>query len=78
MARYVIRVLFPDGGVAFLRHGPVAGHGPIVRFPNKKTAEVNLDMIREGLENGATAHVVRIAESPKRKVATPGTRQEDR
>lgn len=67
MARYAIRVLLPNGGVAFLRHGPVVGSGPIVRFPNKKTAEVNLDFIREGLEDGAIAHVMRIAETPKRK-----------
>lgn len=63
MARYVIRVNYPSGAVAWLRHGPVVGSGPIVRFPNKKTAEVNLDFIREGLDDGATASVVRIAPS---------------
>jgi len=62
MARYAIRVVFPDGGVAFLRHGPVVGRGPIVRFPNKKTAEVNLEMVREGLDDGAIASIMRIAE----------------
>lgn len=63
MARYAIRVVFPNGDVAFLRHGPISGHGPIVRFPNKKTAEVNLDLIREGLDDGAVANVMRILES---------------
>lgn len=67
MARYAIRVLFPDGGLAFLRHGPVTGHGPIVRFPNKKTAEVNLDMIRAGLDEGVVAQVMRIADPSKQK-----------
>jgi hypothetical protein len=69
VARYAIRVVFPNGDVAFLRHGPVSGHGPIVRFPNKKTAEVNLDLIREGLDAGAVASVMRIAE--KRKESSP-------
>lgn len=69
MARYVIRVLFPDGGVAWLRHGPVIGSGPIVRFPNKKTAEVNLDFIREGLDEGCVAQVVKVA-APQR-IAPP-------
>lgn len=66
MARYAIRVIFPDGGIAFVRHGPIAGHGPIVRFPNKKTADADLAMIREGLDDGVVAQVMRIAESPKR------------
>jgi hypothetical protein len=61
MARWVIRVNYPNG-VAWLRHGPIRGHGSIVRFPNKKTAEVNLDFIREGLEPGTVASVVRVAE----------------
>lgn len=66
MARYVIRVNYPDGGVAWLRHGSVVGAGPIVRFPNRKTAEVNLGFIREGLEEGATVSVVRVADpAPK-------------
>jgi hypothetical protein len=65
MARYAIRVVFPNGDVAFLRHGPRTGHGPIVRFPNKKTADVNLDLIREGLDDGAVASVMRIAERKK-------------
>lgn len=68
MARWGIRVVFPDRrGVAFLRHVPISGKGPIVRFPNKKTAEVNLDFIREGLESGAVASIFKIIDSPKGK-----------
>lgn len=67
MARYVIRVNFPNGDVAWLRHGPVVGTGPIVRFPNKLTADANLDLIRGGLDEGAIASVVRIAPSVPNK-----------
>lgn len=75
MARYGIRVVFDNGSVGFLRHGPVSGTGPIVRFPNKKTAEVNLDFIREGLEAGATASIFKILDKPKpRKPADPPAR----
>jgi hypothetical protein len=65
MARYFIRVIFPDGRLAFLRHGPIVGSGPIVRFPNKKTAEVNLDLIRAGLDEGVVATIGRIEEKRK-------------
>ena len=65
MARWGIRVVFANGAVGFLRHGPISGHGPIVRFPNKKTAEVNLDFIRDGLEAGATASLFKILERKK-------------
>lgn len=72
MARYVIRVNYPNGAVAWLRHGPVVGVGPIVRFPNKLTADVNLDFIREGLDLGVTASVVRVAASvPKKRRKEP-------
>jgi hypothetical protein len=67
MARWGIRVVFTDGRVGFLRHGPISGTGPIVRFPNKKTAEVNLDFIREGLDADATASIFKILDKPKQK-----------
>jgi hypothetical protein len=67
--------VFPNGGVGWLRHGPVVGTGPIVRFPNKKTAEVNLDLIREGLDAGVVAHVVPIAGTERqRSTRKPKTR----
>ncbi len=64
--RYVIRVIFQNGDVAFLRHGPVIGSGPIVRFPNRRKAEEQLAVIREGLDEGVVAQIVPI-----------GTRQAD-
>lgn len=67
MARYVIRVNYPNGDVAWLRHGAVVGAGPIVRFPNKLTAEVNLKFVREGLDRGCTASVVRVGEPKPKK-----------
>lgn len=62
MPRYMIRVNYPDGAVAWLRHGSRIGYGPIVRFRSKRDADVNLDFICEGLDAGVTATVVRVAE----------------
>jgi hypothetical protein len=58
--RYGIRVVFDNGAVGFLRHGPVVGSGPIVRFNSKRDAEVDLAFIREGLEAGAHASIFKI------------------
>ncbi len=58
--RWVIRIVYPNGGVAWLRHGDVAGVGAIVRFRDKKTADINLEFIREGLDAGVVASVVRV------------------
>lgn len=71
--RWVIRVNYPDGGVAWLRHGAVVGAGPIVRFTNRKTAQVNLAFIREGLDEGCTASVVRVADSKPKKPSDVAT-----
>lgn len=71
MASYVIRVNYPDGAVAWLRHGAVVGAGPIVRFGSKCLADINLEFIREGLDAGVTATVVRVAEgAPARRRAS--------
>lgn len=66
MPRYVIRVVYPNG-VAWLRHGCVVGSGPIVRFRDKKTAEINLEFVQEGLDEGVTASVVRVTGKKARK-----------
>lgn len=58
--RWGIRVVFANGGVGFLRHGPVVGSGPIVRFKSRREADLNLGFIREGLDEGATASVFKI------------------
>lgn len=64
---YVIRVVYPNG-VAWLRHGGDVGVGPIVRFRDKVTAEINLDFVRQGLDDDATASVVRV---PKKRSVKP-------
>jgi hypothetical protein len=65
MPRYVIRVNYPNGAVAWLRHGArTLEHGPIVRFRSKRDADINLDFIKEGLDAGTTATVVKVAEKP--------------
>ncbi len=55
--RYVIRIVLP-GGVAWLRHGGIAGKGPIVRFNSRKAAEHQLAFIQQGLDADAIAQVV--------------------
>lgn len=60
--RWVIRVNFPNGAVAWLRHGSVVGAGPIVRFRSKRDAEINLEMVTAGLDEGCIASVVPIAD----------------
>jgi hypothetical protein len=57
--RYAIQVTYGSGAVAYLRHGATVGDGAIVQFRDRKTADVNLDFISEGLDDGATAAVVR-------------------
>jgi hypothetical protein len=64
-ARWGIRVVFANGVVGFLRHGPVVGTGPIVRFHSRRDAEVNLSFIREGLDEGATASIFKILPSKR-------------
>lgn len=57
--RWVIRVTYPNGEDAYLRHGSRIGAGPIVQFRDRKTADANIDFIRPGLDDGATVTVVR-------------------
>ena len=58
--RYVVRVVFADhGGVGFLRHGPISGTGPIVRYKTKAAAERALSaLVTPGLGPGDVAQVV--------------------
>ncbi len=51
-SRWAIRVTFADGRTAFLRHGGVIGHGPIVSFPSKAKADAEAAFVREGLDAG--------------------------
>jgi hypothetical protein len=58
-SRFAIQVVYVSGDVAYLRHGGVAGAGRIVQFRDRKTADVNLDFIRQGLDEGTVVSVVR-------------------
>ena len=57
--RYVIQIVYRSGEVAYLRHGAKVGAGAVVQFRDRKTADVNLDFIGQGLDEGAVASVVR-------------------
>lgn len=78
MPRYGIRVVFDTGAVGFLRHGPVEGSGPIVRFRSKREAEINLDFIREGLDTGAHASIFQILNSPSARRNQPKPARESK
>lgn len=64
---WMIAVVYPSGDVAYLRHGPIAGSGQIVRFHSKATADVNCEIVVNGLEAGTTAHVERYRASAERE-----------
>jgi hypothetical protein len=57
--RWAIRVTYPDGREAWLRHGASIGEGPVVRFGTKKLAEINAEFVSHGLPEGTTVTVVR-------------------
>jgi hypothetical protein len=56
--RYSIQVVYPSGDVAYLRHGADVGAGAIVQFRDRKTADINVDFIRPGLDEGTVVTVV--------------------
>lgn len=64
---FSVKVIFASGAEAWLRHGSRPGYGPIVRFPSRKTADVNREMVAQGLDEGDTAVVVK---SPARLEAS--------
>jgi hypothetical protein len=66
--RWVVRIVYP-GGVAWLRHGPVAGAGPIARFTSKASAQAHADAIAPGLDEGCVVSVVPVGPSNSTKGA---------
>jgi hypothetical protein len=61
MNRYVVRVVSADHKrVGFLRHGPVVGAGPIVRFPSRRKALAAVEMLKPGLDEGDIVDVMRV------------------
>jgi len=69
--RWAIRVTYPNGQDAWLRRGATIGAGPIVEFRTKHLAELNVELIREGLDADTVVSVVRLTSSVR-----PSARQE--
>lgn len=59
-ASYAIRVTLKNGVDTFLRHGAQIGRGDIVKFRTKKTAEINVEMLTPGLDDGSVVTIVRL------------------
>jgi len=59
-SKWAIRVSYPSGERAWLRHGATVGEGPIVRFRTKRLADANVELIRPGFDEGTTVAVVRV------------------
>ena len=57
--RWAIRVTYPNGQDAWLRHGASVGVGSVVQFRTKQLAEINVDFIRQGFDDDVTISVVR-------------------
>jgi hypothetical protein len=55
---YAIQVTFQSGDVAYLRHGSRIGAGPVVRFRDRLTADVNREFVQQGLNDGDQASVI--------------------
>jgi hypothetical protein len=70
--RWVVRVVYP-GGVGWLRHGPVVGTGPIVRFHSKRDAQIAAEMFAPGLDPGCTISVVSVGQGRVRKAHPPAS-----
>ncbi len=64
-AKWAIRVTYPSGQEAWLRRGSRIGVGPIVYFGTKQLAELNVEFIREGLDDGTVVAVVRMLKSDR-------------
>jgi hypothetical protein len=65
-SRWSIRVTFADGNEALLRHGPVVGEGDVVTFRTRKLAEINADLVRNGLEEGDVVTIIPAARTEGR------------
>lgn len=57
--RFAIQVVYPSGAVAYLRHGGRVGEGAVVQFRDRKTADVNVDFVSMGMDQGTVVSVVR-------------------
>lgn len=62
-----IRVTYPNGDEAWLRHGSRIGEGPLATFASRKLADINADFIKQGLDADCTVTIVK-----QRKVEASG------
>lgn len=58
MARWMIEVIDKDGNRMHLRRGAKPGSGPIVKHTSRKHAEINIEMMRPGLDDIQSINVV--------------------
>lgn len=58
MKRWAIRVTYPSGEEAWLRHGSRIGAGPLATFGTRKLAEINADFVRQGLDTDVVIAIV--------------------
>lgn len=58
MAKWMIRVTTAEGEDMFLWRGRTPGAGPIVQFRTKRDADINVEMVKPGLDNGEIVAVV--------------------
>lgn len=56
--RWAIRVTYPSGEEAFLRHGSRIGAGPVATFGTRKGADINAEFVMQGMEAGTVVTVV--------------------
>ena len=68
--KWAIRVTYPSGEDAWLRHGSRIGAGPMATFATRQLAEINAEMIRPGLEDCTITIVRRPKDAPVRKKAS--------
>jgi hypothetical protein len=60
-SRWAIRVTYPSGEDAYLRHGATVGEGPVVTFRTKRDAELNAEAyVQPGLDEGTVVSVVKV------------------
>lgn len=56
--RWAIQVIDDEGNVIYLRRGRVPGAGPIVTFHSKRDAEINVEMVSAGMDEGWHVSVI--------------------
>lgn len=72
--RWAIRVTYPSGEEAWLRHGSRIGAGPLATFGSRKLADINADFVQQGMDDGTTVVAVEYVK-PKRVASTGRTRR---